>query len=102
MLNSVRRKAMRQVMLADHDLDVHAEIVRAAEDFNYAAYSGFVVLGEFEQLDVDDQAFHIAGVCDDDGLDAHAVNWRAAGRACHALGNFDPLSNGFILPSDNI
>src|SRR5260370_20754476 len=96
LLNSVRRKAMRQGMLADHDLDVHAEISMAAEDCHYAAYSGFVVLGKFEQLDVDDQAFHIGDVCDDDGLDAHAVNWRAARSDFPALANIDPLVNTFI------
>jgi hypothetical protein len=93
---------MRQMMLADHDLDVYAKIVRAAENFNDATYPGFIVLGEFEQLDVDDQSFHIADVRDDDGFHAYAVDGRAARRDFHALRNLDPLVNALILRSDKI
>ena len=37
LLDDLRRKLVRQVMLADDDLDIDAEIVGVAQDFDHAA-----------------------------------------------------------------
>ena len=102
LLKGVRREAMRQVVLANHDLDVNAEIVRPAKDFDHAAYRGLIACGVFEQLDVDDESVHIADVRDTDRLHADAVDGRAAGRRFHPIGNLDPLANTLILRGDEV
>ena len=38
LLHHFGRKAVRQVVLADHDLDIHAEIVGVAQDLDHAAH----------------------------------------------------------------
>ena len=59
LLQDLDRKAVRQVVLADDDLDIHAEIVLVAEDLDHAparALGGRRPVGD---LDVDDQAFEV-------------------------------------------
>ena len=53
------RKLVRQMMLADDDLDIDAEIVRAAEDLDHAADGAAALLRKFEQLDIDDHAVQL-------------------------------------------
>ena len=74
------RKLMRDVMLADDDFDVDAEVVRMAQDFDDAADGVVAVFGKFEDFDVDDHAVEIFGTLDVERFDADAVPvgaWRA-------------------------
>ena len=43
-----RRKHVRQMMLADHDLDIDAEIVGAAKHLHHSPGSRLVAVGKFE------------------------------------------------------
>ncbi len=45
------------MVLADHDLDVHAEVIGIAEDFEDAAASLAVEGGPFGDFDIDDETF---------------------------------------------
>ena len=47
------------MVLADHDLDVDAEVVGIAEDFDDAAARRTMEGGPVGDLDVDDEAFEI-------------------------------------------
>ena len=75
---------MRQVVLADDDLDVDAEIVRDARGSRSRGPTALAVLREFEHLDVDDHAVQIL----------HALETRAArrprGRRAAIRGNSIP------------
>ena len=53
------RKAMRQVKLADHDLDVHAEVIGIAENLHYASAGTLRGGGPVGDLDVDNDVFQI-------------------------------------------
>ena len=64
LLHHLRREAVRQVVLADDDLDVDAEIVRVAQDLDHAAHGALAALGELEQLDVDDHAVQVRRAVD--------------------------------------
>ena len=50
------RKDARELMLADHHLDVDAEVVGMAQNFDDAAYGGAGWRGPTGDFDVDDQA----------------------------------------------
>src|SRR5713101_3618059 len=89
-------------MLADHDLDVDAEIVRTAEDLDDAAYGGLAPFRILEKFHVDDQAFHLGHFRDGDGLDADAVGGLAGGGNFHALGDLDPLLNALVVRGDEV
>ncbi len=56
------REVMRQVEFADHDFDVYAEIVFAAEDFGNASAGVLGGGGPVGDFDVDDYAFEIVPV----------------------------------------
>ena len=61
LFDDIFRKLVRDMMLPDHDLDVHAEIVRIAEDLDHAPHGVAAVLGEIEHLDVHHHAVHVFG-----------------------------------------
>ena len=89
---------MRQVVLADDDLDVHAEIVGVAEDLDHAAHGGCAALAELEQLDVDDHAVQVrrrsrpwAGSTP---MRSTAARRR---RNLHAVGDLDPLLDAVVV-----
>jgi hypothetical protein len=47
------------MVLADHDLDIDAEVVRVAEDFENAAAGLSVEGGPVSDLDIHDQVFQV-------------------------------------------
>ena len=59
LLQHLGGKLVRDVMLADHDLDVDAEIVGHAQDLDHAAHRAVAVFAEIEDLDVDDHAVQV-------------------------------------------
>src|ERR1019366_2140811 len=108
------RKAVGQVKLADHDLDIDAEVVFFAECFDYAAtrvLRGAWPVGDFH---VDDYAFQIprigvnCGFVADDAVDSSLVGARRPhdsrrgrrryilGRVLHSRRNDDFLGNFFV------
>ena len=77
---------MRQVVLADHDFDVHAEIVRMAQDLHHPAHRVVVlVLRIFDDLDVDDHPVQFFRAADRRRGDPDAVRRRPGARQLHAL-----------------
>ncbi len=94
------RKFVREMMLADHDLDIDAEIVLIAQNFNDTSDAVFAVLREFEHLDIDDHAVEVL-----DRLDfqrsrpdtvAHPVCRGTLRRHLHAFRNLNPLLNAIV------
>ncbi len=53
------RKDARELVLADHHLDVDAEVVGMAQDFDDAAHGGPRGRGPGGDFDVDDEAFEV-------------------------------------------
>ena len=53
LFQNLGRKMMRDMVLPDHDLDVHAEIIRPSEDFDHASNRVLAVFRKFQNLDVD-------------------------------------------------
>ena len=81
-------KVVGQVVLANDDLDIDAEIVFVAEDFDDAAARIFGCGGPVGDFAIDDQAFEIfpgaeAGFVADDAivLEAAGGSWTARGRS---------------------
>ena len=91
---------MRDMMLADDDLDVDAEVVRMPQHFDHAPRGVAAIFREFENLDVDDHAIKIVGAGDVDRFHADAV--AALGRCgqFHALGDVDPLIDSLVVRND--
>ena len=56
LLDDLGRELVGQVVLADDDFDVDAEIVGVAENFDDAAHGGSATLGILQQFDVDHHA----------------------------------------------
>ncbi len=53
-------KDARELMLANHHLDVDTKIIVSPEDFNHAAYGWARGRGPTGDLDIDDEAVHVA------------------------------------------
>ncbi len=101
LLDHLGGEAVPQVMLADHDFDVDAEVVRPAEDFDHAADSRFAgLLRVFEDLDVDDHAVHLAHVAHLMRRCADAVHVGAAPGDLEAFGDDDPLLDAGLERND--
>ena len=97
-----RRKTVRQVVLADHDFDIDAEIVRVSQDLNDAADGVAPLLGKLDDLDVDDHAVEVGDLGGVEGLRAHAVRRRGTRRALEAVGNEDPLLDALVVRDHEI
>ena len=91
---------MRDVMLADYDLDVDTEVVGMAEYFDDTADCVFALFREFQDLDVDDHAVEVAGGRDRNRRHADPVAIAGFGRDLHAFGNVDPLANAVVMRDD--
>src|SRR5262249_39650535 len=62
------REVVRQVVLADHDLDVDPEVFFVAEDFNHSASRILRRRRPVGNFDVDDHAVEVVPVCAPGGL----------------------------------
>jgi len=91
---------MRQMVLADHDFHVYAEVVGVAENFNDTANTLIAVGGELEDLHVDDHAVKIFDGFYFARIRADAINCRLMRRDLHAFGDFNPLLNTLIGGDD--
>ena len=100
LLHHLGREAVRQVVLADDDLDVDAEIVRVAEHLDNAAHGVLAPLGVLHQFHVDDHAVEVLGRGDFDRLGADAVDLPQVAGDLHALGNLDPVLNALVVRHD--
>src|SRR5207248_429432 len=74
LIDDFRWKAVRQMMLSDYDFDIDAEIVRRAENFDYASDRGDMPVAIVEQFSVDDHTVQIAGVGDFDWCRPDAIH----------------------------
>ncbi len=91
------RELVRQVMLADDDLDIDAEIVGVAQDFDHAAHRRRASLGVFEQFDIDHHAVQFGDAFHFGRGHADAVvRGSGGGRKLHAVGNIDPLLDAAV------
>src|SRR5271165_6232795 len=88
---------MRDVMLPNHDFDVDAKIVRAAEDLNHAANRLIAVFGELDNLNVDHHAIEIFGRVHLDWSHSDAIAIQRGRRDFHAFRNQDPLTNSLVM-----
>ena len=92
LFDDFRRELVRQVMLADDDLDIDAEIVGMAQDLDHAADRRRAPLGIFKQFDVDHHAVQFGDAVHFGRRHADAVVRGSDGRRqFHAVGNIDPL-----------
>ena len=98
LLDHFGRELVRQVVLADDDFDVHAEIVGVAEDLDHAADRSGAALGVLEQLDVDDHAVEFFDRGDlRGGSTPMRSGLRRGGRNLHAVGDLDPLLQALVV-----
>ena len=73
LFDHVSREAVRDMVLANHDLDIDAEVVRVAKDFDYLTNYSLAALQKIEDLGVDDHAIQIPRTFDLDGRYAYAM-----------------------------
>src|ERR1700693_2230203 len=88
------------MMLPDDDLDIDAEVVGVAEQFDHATDGMLAIFREFENLDVDDHAVEVISASNRNRRDADAVATAGLGRDLHAFGNVDPLANAVVMWDD--
>ncbi len=93
---------MRDVVLPDHDFNVDAEIIRAAEDLDDPADRLVTIFGKFKNLDVDHHAVEIFGRAHLNWSDADAIAIHRSRRYFHAFRNQYPLANSLVMRSNKI
>ena len=102
LLQHVLGKLMRNVMRADQNLDVDAEIVRLAQNLDDAPRGPVAVVAEIDDLGGDDHAVQVLFGMHFHRPRAHAVDRRAAGGNRHAFRNLDPLANAVVMRDHKI
>src|SRR5262249_4685843 len=90
-------EAVRQMMFADDDFDVHAEIVGVAEDLDHASGGRLAAVAIVEQLDVHHHAIELLDAACSAPSNADAVHSRTGRRNFHTLGDVDPLLDALVL-----
>ena len=88
---------MRQVVLADHDLHIHPEIVRVAQDLDHAPHRARTLLRVFEQLHVHHHAVHLFHRRHARRFHPDAVGDSPRRRNLQPLGDLDPLLDAPIV-----
>ncbi len=88
---------MGQMVLTDDDLDVDAEIVGAAEDFDDAADAALTIGGKLQHLYIDDEAMQFLDGGGDGGFGANAVDVGGGGGKLHAGGDEDPVTQTVVM-----
>jgi hypothetical protein len=92
---------VREVMLADHHLDVYTEVIGMAENFNDAADTLVSVCRELQELDIDNHAVEIFERLELAWSSTYAIDRSSFdGRNFHAFGNFNPLLDTLIRRDD--
>src|SRR5205823_119721 len=91
------RKAVRDVVRADQDLDVDPEIVGMAEDLGDAPLRAIPVGAEVENLGGDDHAVQVFDGARLDRARANAMNPSALSRQRRARRNLDPLPEALVM-----
>jgi hypothetical protein len=90
-------KPMGDVMLADHHLDVNAEVVRVPEHFNHAPHGVIVILGKLENLAVHDHPVQIRGPMYFDRRRAHTILRGALLGNLQTVRDLDPLADAVVV-----
>jgi hypothetical protein len=96
---------VREMMLADHHLDIDSESVRIAEDLDDAAARGTIGGREVGDLYVDDDAFEIVevegfGCCGFFAKDAMGIRFWRVGGNLHSVGDDDRLGHPVVEGGD--
>ncbi len=97
LLQNFRRKMMRDVMLPDHDLDIDAEIIRPAEDFDHSANRVLAAFGKFQNLDVDHHAVQIFGRLHVHWRNANAIAAQRGRGQFHPSWDLNPLPDTLVV-----
>ena len=97
LLHHFGRKAVREVVFADDDFDVDAEIVGVAQDLDHAAHRTGALFRVLQQLHVHDHAVQLFDGSGLERTDADAVDGGAGGRELQAFGDLDPLPDAVVL-----
>src|SRR5260221_14126071 len=97
LLQNFRRKMMRDMMLADDDLDVHAEIVRMSQDFDHPPHSMLAIFRKLKNLDADDHSVEVLRTLDFHWFNANAIFRCRGRRQFAAFRNLDPLMDTLIV-----
>ena len=89
------------MVLADHDFDIDAEVVRRSEYLDDAPDWRTLAVAVFQEFGVHDHAVELADIGDFDRLRPDAVHLSISGGGRvgdgQILGNFDPLRQPFIM-----
>ena len=88
---------MWDVMLPDHDLNVHAEIVRPSQDLDHAPHRVFAVFRELDNLHVDDHPIQIFRRLHLHRRHAHPIAALCSLGQLHAFRNLDPLADPLVM-----
>src|ERR1700736_430546 len=102
LIQDLQGESVRNMMLANYDLDVDAEVIRVSKNLDDAPDGVLVTLWIFEDFDVDDHAVEVGNILHLRRRDADAVLLGCARRQLHTLGNLDPLPQPLIVRSHEI
>ena len=97
LLQHVFRKTVRDVMRADHNLNVDAEIIGVTQNLDDPANRPVAVAAVVENLRRDDKAFEIFSGMRFQGRRAHTVHARTALGDRETVRNSNPLPNPFVM-----
>src|SRR5215831_4290719 len=86
------------MVLANHDLNVDAEIVRMSQTLDHPARRSMSAVSKIQKLDIHYHAFELIHRLHSEGRDPDPVERRSAGfRNRHSFRNIDPLLNTFVV-----
>ena len=88
---------MRNVMRADEDLDVDAEVVGPPQDLDDPAHRPVAVVAEIHDLRGDDHAVQVFDRAHGDRRSAHAIHGHLPRGQRHIFGNLDPLADAIVV-----
>ncbi len=87
---------MRKMMFADDDLDVDAEVIRVAEDFDDSPDRRLSAFRELEHFHIDDDAVQFFRALELPRLYSHPIDRATLRRQFHSLRNRDPLLDPIV------
>jgi len=97
LFQNVIGEPVRDVMRANQNLDINAEIVRPSQDLNHAPRRPLILIAEIQNLGCDDHAVQVFGGLDVDDARTNTVGACSGRRQRHTLRDLDPLPDSIVV-----
>src|SRR6185312_6031365 len=102
LFQNIIRKAMRNMVRPDEDLDVDAEIAGQPQNLDDPADWTIAIFTEIHDFRGDDHAFEIVDAVHNDRGCAHAIDGDLSRGKSHVFRNLDPLAEPLVVRNHEI